>query len=155
MKIKILDPRLSLPKYATEGSAAIDLRFVATLGGLCDINSVILEPGDQILIGTGVALDMDDRRDDPLIKMAALVLPRSGLGSRGIILGNTIGLIDSDYQGEIKVCLWNRGTEDFFIRPLDRIAQLMFVPYFKPTFELVNEFEPTKRGAKGWGSTGI
>ena len=148
MKIKILES-VYIPKYATVGSAAIDLRA-------CSIENneqvVVLDPHHQITFGTGIALDLESELGP--FRVAGLILPRSGLGTRGIILGNSVGLIDSDYRGEIKVCLWNRSFEEVVIRKYDRIAQLIFIPYFKPELEVVSEFEETERGESGFGSTG-
>jgi dUTP pyrophosphatase len=164
MKIKLLDKRLDLPSYATEGSAAIDLRACSYTAHNRTSGNIKLDhpandfskpytiyEGGTLLVGTGISVDLGDEG----IELAGLVLPRSGLGLQGIILGNSVGLIDTDYQGEIKVNLWNRGKEPFTIKALDRIAQLMFVPYYKPILEVAHSFEPTDRGSNGFGSTGI
>ncbi len=142
--IKILDPRLrsQLPAYATSGSAGLDLRA-------CIEHIMIIEPGEANLIPTGIALHLDDPG------LAAMVLPRSGLGHKhGIVLGNLVGLIDSDYQGQIFVSCWNRGHVPFPLNPLERIAQLVVVPVVQVDFNVVNDFEPSHRGADGFGSTG-
>ncbi|MDN5881744.1 MAG: dUTP diphosphatase [Nitrosospira sp.] len=142
--IKILDPRLKnqLPAYATSGSAGLDLRA-------CIEQVMTIEPGEANLIPTGVAIHLDDPG------LAAMVLPRSGLGHKhGIVLGNLIGLIDSDYQGQIFVSCWNRGHVPFPLNPLERIAQLVVVPVVQVGFNVVNDFEQSHRGANGFGSTG-
>jgi dUTP pyrophosphatase len=144
LDVKILDPRLrgSLPHYATPGAAGLDLR--ACVGG-----PVTLAPGQAELIATGIAIHLADRR------YAAVILPRSGLGHKhGIVLGNLVGLIDSDYQGQIMVSAWNRGQASFTIAPLDRIAQLVIVPVLQVEFNIVEEFRASDRGAGGFGSTG-
>ncbi len=145
--IKLLDPRLGrefpAPDYATSGSAAVDLRA-------CIPEMLALAPGDCVLVATGLALHLADRT------LAALVLPRSGLGHRGLVLGNTIGLIDSDYQGEITLSCWNRGRETVTITPGDRVAQLMIVPVVAAAFRVVAEFsEDTARGTGGFGHSGL
>ena len=145
--LKILDSRYGnefpLPTYATEGSAAIDLRA-------CVPELLTLAPADCRLVPTGLALHIASRT------LAALILPRSGLGHKGLILGNTVGLIDSDYQGEITLSCWNRGTESFAIGPGDRIAQLLIVPIVTAHFRIVDEFlERTERGAAGFGHSGV
>jgi dUTP pyrophosphatase len=142
----VLDPRLGgefpLPNYATEGSAGLDLR--AMLAAPMD-----LAPGSAELIPTGLAVHIGDPG------LAALVLPRSGLGHRhGIVLGNLVGLIDSDYQGQLLVSCWNRGTETFRIEVGERIAQLVLVPVVRVRFELVSEFTDSERGTGGFGHTG-
>ena len=142
--VRILDPRQkdSPPHYATPGSAGLDLRA-------CIEAPVKLHPGDTKLIPTGLAIHLADPG------LAAMVLPRSGLGHKhGIVLGNLVGLIDSDYQGEIMVSTWNRGKDSFTINPLDRLAQLIVVPVMQVTFNVVDEFDTSSRGADGFGSTG-
>ncbi len=144
VNVKLLDPRLheTPPQYATPGSAGLDLRA-------CIEAPVKLHPGETQLIPTGIAIHLNDPG------MAAMILPRSGLGHKhGIVLGNLVGLIDSDYQGEIMVSTWNRGKEAFVINPLDRIAQLVVVPVLQVQFNLVDEFAASDRGAGGFGSTG-
>ena len=142
--VKLLDPRLheTPPQCATPGSAGLDLRA-------CIEAPVKLHPGETQLIPTGIAIHLNDPG------MAAMILPRSGLGHKhGSVLGNLVGLIDSDYQGEIMVSTWNRGKEAFVINPLDRIAQLVVVPVLQVQFNLVDEFAASDRGAGGFGSTG-
>ncbi|GAB4060110.1 dUTP diphosphatase [Uliginosibacterium sediminicola] len=142
--IKILDPRIkdALPQYATPGAAGLDLR--AALDA-----PLTLQPGDTQLIPTGMAIHLADPG------YAAIILPRSGLGHKhGIVLGNLVGLIDSDYQGQLFVSTWNRGKESFTIQPLDRIAQLVIVPVLQVAFNIVDEFASSERGAGGFGSTG-
>ena len=144
--MKILYPRLGaelpLPQYATDGAAGLDLRA-------CLDAPLTLAPGDTALIGTGFAIHIADAG------LAAVLLPRSGLGHRhGIVLGNLVGLIDSDYQGEVKVSCWNRGAAPFTVEPGERIAQLVLVPVVQARFEVVDEFTPTARGAGGFGHTG-
>lgn len=142
--LRVLDERLhqQLPTYATPGSAGLDLRA-------CVHQSLVLEPGQTQLVPTGIALHLADPG------YAALILPRSGLGHKqGVVLGNLVGLIDSDYQGEIQVSLWNRGSAAFTIEPLARIAQLMIVPVMQAAFRRVDEFVASARGAGGFGSTG-
>ena len=142
--IKILDPRLKdqLPGYATTGSAGLDLRA-------CIEQVMTIEPGGANLIPTGIAIHLADPG------LAAMVLPRSGLGHKhGIVLGNLVGLIDSDYQGQIFVSCWNRGHIPFPLNPLERIAQLVVVPVVQVGFNVVNDFEQSHRGANGFGSTG-
>lgn len=144
VQIKILHPLMTeqLPQYATAGSAGLDLRA-------CIEEKVILQPGETYLVPTGLAIHLADP------KYAALILPRSGLGHKhGIVLGNLVGLIDSDYQGELKVSLWNRGQEAFEIEPLARIAQMIIVPVMQAAFEVVEEFKHSERGEGGFGSTG-
>lgn len=147
VELKIVNPKVGteipMPEYATDGSAAIDLRAC-----IDDILQVL--PGETKLIPTGIALNMQDTG------MAATILPRSGLGHKhGIVLGNLVGLIDSDYQGELFISVWNRGSDEFAINSGDRIAQLMFIPVLKADFVLVDEFEVTERGAGGFGHTGV
>ena len=142
--VRILDPRLkdNPPHYATPGAAGLDLRA-------CVEVPVKLHPGDTQLIPTGIAIHLADPG------LAALILPRSGLGHKhGIVLGNLTGLIDSDYQGEIFVSIWNRGRETFTINPLDRLAQMIVVPVLQVAFNIVDEFEESHRGDGGFGSTG-
>jgi dUTP pyrophosphatase len=142
--VKVLDPRLErmLPAYATPGSAGLDLRA-------CIEHVMTIEPGEANLIPTGIALHLADPR------LAALVLPRSGLGHKhGIVMGNLVGLIDSDYQGQILVSCWNRGKIPFLLNPLERIAQLVIVPVVQVAFNMVNDFEQSDRGSNGFGSTG-
>lgn len=146
IELKILNPligdRFPLPRYATDGSAGLDLCA-------CLESPVTLKPGDTTLIETGIAIHIKDAG------LAGTILPRSGLGHKhGIVLGNLVGLIDSDYQGPLKVSLWNRGSADYTIEPGDRIAQLVIVPVVQASFNVVNEFEQTERGDGGFGSTG-
>lgn len=144
LEVRILDERIRgmLPHYATAGAAGLDLRA-------CLDASLTLQPGDSQLVRSGIAIHLGDPR------YAAIVLPRSGLGSKhGIVLGNLVGLIDSDYQGEVMVSVWNRGKHDFTIQPLERIAQLIVVPVVQVEFEVVEEFAASTRGAGGFGSTG-
>ncbi len=144
LDLRILDPRLKdrLPQYATAGSAGLDLRA-------CLDAPVKLHAGDTMLVSAGIAIHLDDPG------LAALIVPRSGLGHRhGIVLGNLVGLIDSDYQGEIFVSVWNRGRETFTLNPLDRIAQLVVVPVVQVSLNVVDEFPQSQRGAGGFGSTG-
>jgi dUTP pyrophosphatase len=142
--LKILDERIRphLPAYATAGSAGLDLRA-------CIDAPVTLPPGATELIPTGVAIHIGDPG------LAALILPRSGLGHKhGIVLGNLIGLIDSDYQGPLMVSCWNRGSQPFTLQPLDRLAQLVIVPVVQAAFAIVDDFESSDRGAGGFGSSG-
>ncbi|KIO49977.1 dUTP diphosphatase [Nitrosospira sp. NpAV] len=142
--IKILDPRLKnqLPAYATSGSAGLDLRA-------CIDHVMTIVPGEANLIPTGIAVHLSDPG------LAAMVLPRSGLGHKhGIVLGNLVGLIDSDYQGQIFVSCWNRGHSPFPLNPLERIAQLVVVPVVQVDFNVVDDFEQSHRGENGFGSTG-
>ena len=146
--VRILDARLkdnrgeAAPHYATPGAAGMDLRA-------CIEAPVRLHPGETMLVPAGIAIHLADAG------MAAMILPRSGLGHKhGIVLGNLVGLIDSDYQGEIFVSLWNRGHEVFTLNPLDRIAQLVVVPVLQVGFNIVENFEESQRGAGGFGSTG-
>jgi dUTP pyrophosphatase len=142
--VKILDARLrdQLPAYATSGSAGLDLRA-------CIAAPILLKPGQTELIPSGIAIHLSDPG------WAAMVLPRSGLGHKhGIVLGNLVGLIDSDYQGQILVSLWNRGASDFMLNPMERIAQLVVVPVVQVGFNIVEEFAQSTRGADGFGSTG-
>jgi dUTP pyrophosphatase len=142
--IKILDPRMKelLPAYATSGSAGLDLRA-------CIETPLTLEPGQTVLVPTGLAIHVADPG------YAAMILPRSGLGHKnGIVLGNLVGLIDSDYQGQLMVSTWNRGNQAFTLQPLDRLAQLVIVPVLQVGFNVVEEFASSERGAGGFGSTG-
>ena len=142
--VKILDPRMKelLPAYATQGSAGLDLRA-------CIDAPLVLEPGQTVLIPTGLAIHVADPG------YAAMILPRSGLGHKnGIVLGNLVGLIDSDYQGQLMVSTWNRGHAAFTLQPLDRLAQLVIVPVLQVSFNVVDEFASSERGAGGFGSTG-
>jgi dUTP pyrophosphatase len=142
--LKVLDPRMAghLPAYATPGSAGLDLRA-------CLDRPLVLEPGQTELIPTGLAIHIADPG------LAALVLPRSGLGHKhGIVLGNLVGLIDSDYQGQLMVSCWNRGSTTFTIQPMERIAQLVLVPVVQAAFNVVDEFGASARGEGGFGSTG-
>lgn len=142
--IKILDERLNeqLPSYATAGSAGLDLRA-------CIEQPITLNPGETSLIPTGIAVHLADTG------LAALILPRSGLGHKhGIVLGNLVGLIDSDYQGQILVSCWNRGQTSFHLNPLERIAQLVVVPVIQVEFNQVDSFDQSHRGENGFGSTG-
>jgi dUTP pyrophosphatase len=146
LQIRVLDPRIGrdypLPQYATSGSAGVDLRA-------CVDAPLELKPGDTQLIPSGIAIYLQDPG------YAAIVLPRSGLGHKhGIVLGNLVGLIDSDYQGQIFVSCWNRGQTAFTIQPGERIAQLVVVPVLQVEFDVVNEFVATERGAGGFGSSG-
>ncbi len=146
IQLKILDPRVGkdfpLPEYATDGSAGLDLRA-------CIDEEMILQPGQTELIPTGMAIHIADPA------LAAVILPRSGLGhKRGIVLGNLVGLIDSDYQGQLFVSTWNRGNENFTLKPGERLAQLVFVPVVQAAFELVEEFDQSDRGEGGFGHSG-
>ena len=143
VKLKILDKKLSsLPNFSTEGSAGLDLRASLTSSLLVKANSVELIP-------TGISIYIEDKN------FAAIILPRSGLGHKnGIVLGNLIGLIDSDYQGELKISCWNRSTEDYIIQPYDRIAQLVFINVHQPKFDIVKDFNESLRGKDGFGSSG-
>jgi len=146
IKLKILDSRIenSLPEFQTPGSAAMDLRVCEWEGFAYE-----LDPGESILVGTGLAIYIEDPN------IAAMLLPRSGLGhNKGIVLGNLVGLLDSDYQNEVQISVWNRSHEPFTIHEGDRICQIMFVPILRPTFEIVEEFDKSDRGLRGWGSTG-
>jgi dUTP pyrophosphatase len=142
--LKVLDPRMaaSLPSYATPGSAGLDLRA-------CLDAPVLIEPGQTVLIPTGLAMHINDPG------LAAMILPRSGLGHKhGIVLGNLVGLIDSDYQGSLMVSCWNRSTSAFTVQPMERIAQLVIVPVVQASFRVVEEFDASERGGSGFGSTG-
>ena len=144
LDVKILDERVraQLPAYATAGSAGLDLRA-------CVDEPLTLRPGDSALVPTGLAIHLDDP------ELAAIIIPRSGLGHKhGIVLGNLVGLIDSDYQGQVFVSCWNRGKEPFVLNPLERIAQLVVVPVVQVELNVVEDFEQSSRGAGGFGSTG-
>ena len=142
--VKIINPLIKdqLPHYATAGSAGLDLRA-------CISDKIVLEPGQTVLIPTGLAIHLADAN------YAAMILPRSGLGHKhGVVLGNLVGLIDSDYQGELMVSTWNRGSTAFTIEPFERIAQMVIVPVVQAQFNLVEDFDASDRGAGGFGSTG-
>lgn len=146
IQIKVLDSRIgnsiALPAYATPGSAGLDLR-------VCIDKSLQVAAGETVLLPTGLSIYIGDPN------LAAVILPRSGLGHKhGIVLGNLVGLIDSDYQGELKISCWNRGTEHFTVEPGDRIAQLVFLPVVQPEFKMVTEFDESLRGEGGFGSSG-
>lgn len=145
VQLKVLDHRLRhhLPAYATTGSAGLDLRA-------CIEHVLTLRPGETELIPTGIAIHLADPG------YAAMILPRSGLGHKhGIVLGNLVGLIDSDYQGQLLVSVWNRGHETFMLNPLERIAQLVIVPVVQASFDVVDDFIASDRGHGGFGSTGV
>jgi dUTP pyrophosphatase len=142
--VKILDPRMKeqLPAYATTGSAGLDLRA-------CLDAPLTIKPGETQLIPTGLAIHIGDPA------YAAMILPRSGLGHKhGIVLGNLVGLIDSDYQGQLMVSTWNRGQTEFTLNPMERLAQLVIVPVLQVGFNIVEDFDASARGADGFGSTG-
>lgn len=142
--VKILDPRMrdALPEYATPGSAGLDLRA-------CLDEPIDIAPGATVLVPTGLAIHIADPG------YAALILPRSGLGHKhGIVLGNLVGLIDADYQGQLMVSTWNRGSASFTLNPMERLAQLVVVPVQQVSFNVVDEFGVSERGAGGFGSTG-
>lgn len=146
LQVRILDPRVGhtipLPQYATEGSAGLDLRA-------CVDAPVTLEPGQVQLVPTGLAIHLEDTG------LAAVLLPRSGLGHRhGIVLGNLVGLIDSDYQGQVMVSVWNRGSHPFTIEPGERIAQMVIVPVVQVALDVVEDFAGSARGSGGFGSSG-
>jgi dUTP pyrophosphatase len=146
IQLKILDSRIGtiypMPDYATDGAAAMDLRA-------CLYAAIRLQPGQTELLPTGIAIHIADP------SLAAVLLPRSGLGhNHGIVLGNLVGLIDSDYQGQLYVSCWNRGSESFIIEPGERIAQMVFVPVVRAGFEVVEDFVDSTRGAGGFGHTG-
>jgi dUTP pyrophosphatase len=144
VELKVLDERARshLPAYATAGAAGLDLRA-------CIDAPIALRPGDTVLIPTGLAIHLGDPG------YAAVILPRSGLGHKhGIVLGNLVGLIDSDYQGQLMVSCWNRGQSEFTVQPFERIAQLVILPVVHAAFDVVDEFEATHRGEAGFGSTG-
>jgi dUTP pyrophosphatase len=144
LDLKILDARMreQLPAYATTGSAGLDLRA-------CLDEPLTLQPGETALVPTGLAIHVGDPG------YAALILPRSGLGHKhGIVLGNLVGLIDSDYQGQLMISTWNRGQTAFTLNPMERLAQLVIVPVVQAEFNIVDDFEQSERGAGGFGSTG-
>ena len=146
LQVKILDTRIGkefpLPTYATEGSAGLDLRA-------CLDQALTINPGETHLVPTGIAIHIADP------KLCAMILPRSGLGHKhGIVLGNLVGLIDSDYQGQLFVSVWNRGDTVFTMEPGERMAQLVLVPVVQATFDIVDEFSDSDRGEGGFGSTG-
>jgi dUTP pyrophosphatase len=146
IQLKILDPRLGnefpLPHYATDGSAGMDMRA-------CLDEPLELAPGDTHLIPTGLAIHVADTG------LAAVLLPRSGLGHKhGVVLGNLVGLIDSDYQGQVFVSCWNRGKKTFIVEPGERVAQMVIVPVVRAEFEIVEDFHTSERGAGGFGHTG-
>jgi dUTP pyrophosphatase len=144
LEVKILDERIRgmLPHYASAGAAGLDLRA-------CIEKELRLEPGDSRLVSSGIAIHVGDPG------YAAIILPRSGLGAKsGIVLGNLVGLIDSDYQGPLMLSVWNRGREPFTVQPMDRIAQLVVIPVVQVEFQVVEEFAASARGAGGFGSTG-
>ena len=145
LKFKRLDPRVGndwpIPEIGTLGSAGVDLRA-------CLSETVTLFPGETLLIGTGIAIYLEDP------SLCAMILPRSGLGHRGLVLGNLVGLIDSDYQGELKISVWNRATEPHTIEPGERIAQMIITPVIQPNFVEVDEFDASDRGEGGFGHTG-
>ncbi|MFY8284343.1 dUTP diphosphatase [Pseudoalteromonas sp. SSMSWG5] len=147
VEVKILDPKIGneipLPAYVTDGSAGVDLRA-------CIDETITIVPGQTELIPTGIAIHMQDKN------LAATILPRSGLGHKhGIVLGNLVGLIDSDYQGQLFISVWNRGETTFQIESGDRIAQLVFLPVIQAQFEVVSEFTESERGEGGFGHSGI
>ena len=146
IQLKVLDSRIgesiALPSYATPGSAGLDLR-------VCIDTPLQIAGGETVLLPTGLSIYIADP------SLAAVILPRSGLGHKhGIVLGNLVGLIDSDYQGELKVSCWNRNQEHFTVEPGDRIAQLVFLPVVQPEFKIVTEFDESSRGEGGFGSSG-
>jgi len=144
LDVRILDERIrsNLPAYGTSGSAGLDLRA-------CIDEPITLRPGDASLVPTGLAIHLGDPG------LAAMIIPRSGLGHKhGIVLGNLVGLIDSDYQGQVLVSCWNRGREPFVVNPMERIAQLVVVPVVQVELNVVASFEESERGAGGFGSTG-
>ncbi|MCE3269196.1 MAG: dUTP diphosphatase [Burkholderiales bacterium] len=144
INVKVIDQKMQeyLPKYETAGSAGLDLRA-------CTEEVLQINPGQSILIPTGLAIHIDNPN------LCAMILPRSGLGHKhGIVLGNLVGLIDSDYQGQLFISVWNRGSNNFILNPMERIAQLVIVPVVQVQFNIVEEFVATKRGEHGFGSTG-
>lgn len=144
LQVKILDERMrsQMPSYATPGSAGLDLRA-------CLDETIEIAPGQTVLVPTGLSIYVEDPG------YAALILPRSGLGHKhGIVLGNLVGLIDSDYQGQLMVSTWNRGSTPFKLEPMERLAQLVIVPVAQVEFDIVEEFGVSKRGTGGFGSTG-
>jgi len=145
ISVRVLDPRLAdqLPSYATPGSAGLDLRA-------CIDQALTVEAGQAVMVPTGMAIHLDDPG------YCAMILPRSGLGHRhGIVLGNLVGLIDSDYQGALQISCWNRSTEPYILQPLDRVAQLVIVPVQQVEFDVVDAFNESMRGVGGFGSTGV
>ena len=149
MKIKFkkldnfVNANIPLPEYKTDGSTGMDVRA-------CIKEKIAVKQGSTVMIPLGFAMHIEDKN------IAAIIIPRSGLGSKnGIVLGNLVGLIDSDYQGELMVPLWNRSNKDFDIKPGDRIAQMVFIPLVLAEFEIVNSFEQSERGIKGFGSSGV
>lgn len=146
IELKILDPRVGdsipLPHYATDGSAGLDMRA-------CIDQSIIVAPGETVLVPTGLAIHVADAN------LAAVLLPRSGLGHKhGLVLGNLTGLIDSDYQGQVYISCWNRGSSSYEVQPAERIAQMVFVPVEQVEFRVVEEFDCSDRGAGGFGHSG-
>lgn len=144
LDLKILDPRMKdqLPAYGTPGSAGLDLRA-------CLDEAITIQPGETVLIPTGLAIHIGDPA------YAAMILPRSGMGHKnGIVLGNLVGLIDSDYQGQLMISTWNRGQNAFTLNPMERLAQLIIVPVLQVGFNIVDEFGESERGEGGFGSTG-
>jgi dUTP pyrophosphatase len=144
ISVKVIDSKINeyLPEYATSGSAGLDLRA-------CIEDAMHIHPGQTVLIPTGLAIHIDNPN------LCGMILPRSGLGHKhGIVLGNLVGLIDSDYQGQLFISVWNRGDKVFDLSPMDRIAQLVIVPVVQTKFNLVEEFMVTNRGEQGFGSTG-
>ena len=142
--LKIIDTRMTdlLPAYGTPGSAGLDLRA-------CIDTAITIKPGETVLIPTGLAIHIDNPA------YAAMILPRSGMGHKhGIVLGNLVGLIDSDYQGQLMVSTWNRGQTEFVLQPMERLAQLVIVPVLQVGFNIVEEFGDSQRGEGGFGSTG-
>jgi len=144
--LKILDPRVGdsipMPHYATDGSAALDMRAVID-------DAITVEPGETVLIPTGIAIHINNP------SLAAVLLPRSGLGHKhGLVLGNLTGLIDSDYQGQIFISCWNRGSKSYEVQPGERIAQMLFVPVAQVQFNVVEDFDESERGAGGFGHSG-
>jgi len=145
ISVRVLDPRLAdqLPSYATPGSAGLDLRA-------CIDQALTVEAGQAVMVPTGMAIHLDNPA------YCAMILPRSGLGHRhGIVLGNLVGLIDSDYQGPLQISCWNRSNEPYTLQPLDRVAQLVIVPVQQVEFDMVDAFTESARGAGGFGSTGV
>ena len=160
IELKILDSRLNdpamFPQYATAESAGFDLRACTLNGADFRSGQFTLRPGERIKIGTAVALDLGSH-GEPWCTLTGMVLPRSGLGSRGITLGNAPGLLDADYAGEITLALWNSGDHEFVMKPLDRLAQLVIVPFVRAEFVRVDGAftRTTERGEGGFGSTGV
>lgn len=145
IELKILNPKMTehLPHYATDGSAGLDLRA-------CLDTAITVQPNETYLIPTGIAIHIANPN------LAAMILPRSGLGHKhGIVLGNLVGLIDSDYQGELMISVWNRSQENFVIQPMERIAQMVIVPVVQAAFQIVEQFGESQRGTGGFGSTGM